>query len=110
MKCWTVSGSIYYTRRSVWDEVLNYQPYRALYPDLVGAFLPTPMYFEETFYSQIVQFLGYDVWYDGTVNTAGHTWNASTGSHDQRLRSLFAESRKMYIDTCDALGIPHECH
>jgi len=108
--CWTVSGSIYYMRRNVWDEVAEYEPFKTLYPNLRGAWLPTPMYFEETFYSQLVQHLGYEVWYDGTVDTAGHTWNASTGSHNEKLQNLFQTSRQMYIQTCEALGIPHECN
>lgn len=108
--CWTVSGSIYYMRRSAWDEVGNCKPFKDLFPDLQGSWLPTPMYFEETFFSQMMHHMGREVWYDGTVDTAGHTWNASTGSHDNRLHQLFQESRELYIKTCDNLGIHHECH
>lgn len=111
-KCWTVSGSIYYMRRSVWNEVANFKPFTDLFPDLQPgeAWLPTPMYFEETFFSQMVQHLGYEVWYDGTIETAGHTWNASTGeSHNEVSHRLFQRSRNMYIYACEKLGIEHEC-
>lgn len=106
-QCWTVSGSMYYVRRSVWNELTNYVDYRALYPNAEGAFLPSKHYFEETFCSQLAQHLGYEVWYDGTVETIGHTWHASNkvGSNN----AAFAESRMQYIDACNYIGIKHEC-
>lgn len=109
-QCWTVSGSIYYMRRSVWDQLASDPLYKKFVPEAEGAFLPTPLYFEETFFSVHAQKHGYEVWYDGTVPTAGHTWNASTGeSHNERSVELFREARQMYIATCDLLGIEHEC-
>lgn len=105
IQCWTVSGSIYYVRRSAWDEAANYQPYRDLFPQNTGAFLPTPHYFEETFCSQMMHHLGWQVWYDGTVETAGHTWQASSGD----VSNYFQISRQIYLETCDRLGIHHEC-
>lgn len=109
-QCWTVSGSIYYMRRDVWNEVYEDPTYKEIAPEAEGAFLPTPFYFEETFFSQVVQHKGYEVWYDGIIETAGHTWNASTGkTHDDRLRSLFTESRGIYMRACDLFGIEHEC-
>lgn len=109
VQCWTVSGSIYYARRSMWNEMTEYEPYQVLFPRAGGAFLPTPMYFEETFCSQLAHHMGYEVWYDGTVETAGHTWNASTGFHDDKLHQLFDISRGIYKETCNRLGILHEC-
>ena len=107
--CWTVSGSIYYVRRSTWDHLSNYEPYRQLYPDHTGAFLPTPHFFEETFCSQLAHHLGYDVVYAGEVETAGHTWHASSKVGDAS-RMYFERSRQMYKNACDALGIHHECN
>lgn len=106
-RCWTVSGSIYYVKRDVWNEITNNPKYRGLYPDTEGAFLPTPHYFEETFCSGMCHYLGYEVWYDGRINTAGHTWHASNsvGSNNDK----FAFSRNLYIQACEAIGIPHEC-
>ena len=108
-QCWTVSGSIYYVRRSAWDMMANYAPYRKLFPDHQGAFLPTPHFFEETFCSQLAHHLGYEVWYDGTVETAGHSWHASSDVGDAS-RKYFEISRDIYKETCDRLGIPHECN
>lgn len=107
--CWTVSGSIYYVRRSAWDHLSSYEPYRELFPDQTGAFLPTPHFFEETFCSQLAHHLGYQVIYAGSVETAGHTWHASSDV-GTASRDFFAISRSIYAQTCDRLGIHHECH
>lgn len=108
IQCWTVSGSIYYVRRSMWDAMTEYEPYRELFPRALGAFLPTPHFFEETFCSQLAHHMGYEVWYDGTVETAGHSWHASSDVGDAS-RKYFEISRNLYKATCDRLGIPHEC-
>lgn len=107
-RCWTVSGSIYYVDRSVWNRIATHPKYRELYPNVKGAFLPTPHYFEETFCSQMAHHLGYDVWYDGRIETAGHTWHASNAVGDNN--GHFAHSRQLYIDACNYIGIPHECN
>lgn len=105
-QCWTVSGSIYYVRRSVWDEMTNHSGYRSLHPRAQGAFLETFMYFEETFTSVFAEHLGYEVWYDGTIETAGHSWHASNNPGDNVHH--FHKSKEIYRRTCDALGIHHE--
>lgn len=104
--CGTVSGSIYYMRRKAWDDVLNHPVYMELFPDAEGAFLPTPMYFEETFFSMAVQSLGWDVVYDGTVETAGHHWHASApvGANT----GYFDVSRNIYRYACQKMGIRNE--
>jgi GT2 family glycosyltransferase len=107
-RCWTVSGSIYYVRRETWNSITNYKPYRRLFPDVKGAFLPTPHFFEETFCSQMAHHLGYDVVYDGSVETAGHTWHASS-EVGAASRDYFNTSRQIYMQACDQLGIEHEC-
>lgn len=108
VRCWTISGSIYYVRRSVWNEMAIHPDYKSLYPEAKGAFLPTNHYFEETFCSQWAQKLGYEVWYNGLAETTGHTWGGSLNPH-QASRKYFNESRSMYIETCNKLGIKHEC-
>lgn len=107
-RCWTVSGSIYYVRRSVWDEMKDHPKYLKLFPEAQGAFLPTPHFFEETFCSQWAQKLGYEVWYNGLAETAGHTWHASS-TPGEASRKYFNTSRSMYMSACDALGVAHEC-
>lgn len=45
-KCWTVSGSLYYIRRGVWNELSSCPPYRGVIEsNEPGAFLPTPHYY-----------------------------------------------------------------
>lgn len=105
-QCWTVSGSLYYVRRSVWDEMTNHPVYRELHPRALGAALETFMYFEETFTSVFAQHLGYEVWYDGTIPTAGHSWHASNNPGDNVHH--FHNSKVVYVETCDKLGINHE--
>ena len=108
IQCWTVSGSIYYMRRTVWDEVGSYlRDKGVIESNETGSWLSTPHYYEETFFSQVVQHLGYEVWYDGAVETAGHSWHASSpvgGEADQK----FHQSQKMYVEACEKLGIAHE--
>lgn len=105
-KCWTVSGSLYYVRRLLWDDMTHHPLYREIHPRAQGAFLPTFMYFEETFTSVFAQHLGYEVWYDGTIPTAGHSWHASNkpGSNV----SHFHISKFLYKETCDKMNIHHE--
>lgn len=109
IRCWTVSGSIYYVRRNIWNELLSCPIFCDLFPEAEGAFLPTPHFFEETFCSVHAQHHGYQVWYDGTVETAIHTWHASSDVGDAS-RKYFDISRQIYIHACNAEGIVHECN
>lgn len=108
VKCWTVSGSIYYVKRSVWNELHQCPIFKNMYPQAKGAFLPTPHFFEETYCSQHTLAHGYEVWYDGIVETAGHTWHAST-EVGEASKKWFMTSRDIYIQACEAHGIDHEC-
>ncbi len=106
IQCWTVSGSIYYVRRDVWDEMTKHPSYRSLFPREHGCTLGTFLYFDETFVSVFLQALGYEVWYDGTIETAGHSWHASNKPGDNVHH--FHDSKELYRRTCDILGINHE--
>lgn len=107
--CWTVSGSIYYVRRSVWNAIAQYEPYHKLGLNPDGQALPHfELFYEETMVSQLAHHLGYEVWYNGTSETAGHTWSGSK-TDQSRLNALSAQSRQQYINLCDTLGIKHEC-
>jgi glycosyltransferase involved in cell wall biosynthesis len=108
VKCWTVSGSIYYIRRSVWNELLSCSVFSDLFPEAEGAFLPTPHFFEETYCSVHAQHHGYEVWYDGEVETAGHSWHASSEVGDASRR-YFDISKSIYVHACNVEGINHEC-
>lgn len=106
MACATVSGSIYYVRRQAWDEMRFDPQFEELFPSAKGAFLPTPMYFEETFCSMHAQAKGWHVIYDGTVETAGHTWHASNpvGSNVH----YFDISKDIYRQVCRKMKIRNE--
>lgn len=103
----TVSGSAYFVRRSVWEELTNDKEYRKIVPDAVGAFLPTYHYFEETFCSYLARHRGHKLMYDGTVSI-GHKWH---GSHEKGSRldtEVVHESRAYFRTACDHLGIAHD--
>lgn len=105
---WTVSGSIYYVRRSVWDVLTNDPQYRQMNPTAMSPMLDGRlfMYFEETYVSVFAQHRGYEVWYDGSIEGAGHSWHASNTPGDNV--HWFQQSREIYRHSCDRLGINHE--
>lgn len=102
----SVSGSAYFVRRSIWEDLTSCPIYQELYPDVSGAFLPTPHYFEETFCSYHARAHGYRVFYDGRISI-GHSWHAShaLGSeHDLK----FNESKEIFRRACNAHRIEHD--
>lgn len=108
--CWTVSGSLYYIRRKVWNAIAEWEPYKSLgfNPKQYHCMPEFDLYYEETLVSQLAHHLGYEVWYNGTSETAGHSWSGSKADL-KTLSQLAAKSRAQYIYICDKLGIPHEC-
>lgn len=105
----TVSGSAYYIRRSTWNALTNDVEYRKLVPDAEGAFLPTHLYYEETFCSYLANHRGYKVMYDGSVSI-GHTWHKTIGRPENSYvdSKTVRESRTQFRTACDFLGIPHD--
>lgn len=103
-QCWTVSGSIYYVRRSVWDIINNWDKFREVGPTSIGIFLNKLfMYYEETLVSVMMGHLGYEVWYDGTIETAGHSWHASN-KPGQNV-GHFGRSKEIYKRACAHMGL-----
>ena len=107
----TVSGSAYFIRRSVWDDLthcpVNVRWYRERFGnDPNGAFGPQRHYFEETQASYHARAHEYKIYYDGRISI-GHSWHAShpVGSPQDQL---FGESRKIFRDFCDYHGILHD--
>jgi GT2 family glycosyltransferase len=108
--CVTVSGSAYFIRREVWDALTNNEKYRQLYPDAIGAFLPTPHYYEETWCSYFARHLGYNVVYDGSVSI-GHSWHASSpkpGEGYSHADAQFKVSQDIFRKACDYIGIERD--
>ena len=108
--CVTVSGSAYFIRREVWNALTNNSKYRELYPNAIGAFLPTPHYYEETWCSYFARHLGYNVVYDGSVSI-GHSWHASSpkpGEGYSHADAQFPISREIFRKACDYIGIERD--
>lgn len=101
----TVAGSAYFVKRTVWDELTQCEIYRSLYPDAEGAFLPTWLYYEETWCSYHAQAHGHEVYYFGEAECI-HEWHGTIGRHggDQAIGDAKAQFRAM----CDTHGILHD--
>ncbi len=101
-----ISGSAYFMRRSVWEDITKCPLYQEVSEGAIGAFLPTPHYFEETFCTLHAQAHGYRSFYDGRVSI-GHSWHASSevGGHADRM---FQVSKAIFVNAADKHGIPHD--
>jgi GT2 family glycosyltransferase len=89
-----VSGSALFTRRDVWTRMANCQQYTAAAPQAEGAFLPTPHFFEETYYCYHVRLHGYYCRYVGDLEMV-HEWHRSSppGSKDmEKPRLMFMQA------------------
>lgn len=108
--CVNVSGSAYFVKRTVWDELTNCPDYlncpevAALKP--IGAFLPTPHYYNETWTSYHAIKHGYKVVYYGPERMY-HEWHRASpvGGFGEKTAK---ESLALFRAACDFHGIPHE--
>lgn len=98
----TVSGSAFFVRRAVWDELAECSTYlgfldREGIADR-GAFLPTQHFYEETACAYHAAAHGYEVWYLGSAQMV-HEWHKSSpvGSRSKDL----SESRALFNSFCD---------
>lgn len=102
----TVSGSAYFIKQSVWKELADCPVYRKSNPLAQGAFLPTPLYYEETFCSYHAREHGHKVVYYGAA-TMVHRWHkAPRPKGSEGLRIVMA--RQMFRRSCEAHGIIHD--
>lgn len=102
----TVSGSAYFVRRETWQELTDCPIYQGLHPDAIGAFLPTPHYYEETWASYHARAHGWSVVYYGAAKMI-HRWHKASpvgGWAEQQVTT----SQKMFRAACDAHGIAHD--
>lgn len=81
----TVMGAAYFVNRACWDELCQCQPYQEFVIHNFdtfnfGAFLPTKLYYEETFCSYHARQHGWKVVYFGAV-TIVHEWHRSIQEH-----------------------------
>lgn len=94
----TVSGSAYFIKRTVWNELTQCPLYHNAYPDAKGAFLPTPHYYEERWCSHHAQLHDHKIVYYGEA-TLIHQWHSASprcGHADQQI----PKSRQMYEEAC----------
>ena len=104
----TVSGAAYFIKRSVWDELTNCPIYRKGFPQVDGAFLPTPHFWEETYASYHAQAHGYEVWYLGSAEMI-HEWKQSPAGEGSRVTgSSLKDAQAMFRAACDEHDIPHD--
>jgi GT2 family glycosyltransferase len=96
----TVSGSAYFIRRSVWDELTNCSLYQNFSPSN-GAFLQTPLFYEETFCSYHVRQHGYKVLYNGQAKMI-HEWHQSAKEEEGYVQEVLPVARKMFREACAA--------
>lgn len=102
----TVAGSAYFTKRTVWDELHECPVYRAQYPNVEGPFLPTPHYYEETWYSYHARAHDHKVMYYGEA-LIEHRWHKASpiGGHADRKMQ---RSKGMFMEMCDLHQIEHD--
>lgn len=104
-KAVTVFGSAFFVKREVFEELAECPVFRTFYPEAQGAFLPTFLYYEETWISYHAWAHGYDVVYYGEAECI-HAWHGSIAKHtDQRC---VGDSRKAFREICDAHSIPRD--
>lgn len=107
-EAYSVSGSAYFCRRALWDELTFEPSYREFCNQefgkpALGAFLPTPHYYEETWCSRFAVHLGYRVVYNGQA-TMIHEWHQASpkGGHADKLMPV---SRSIFRKACAHHGI-----
>lgn len=101
-KAVTVSGSAFFVKRKLWNDLTDCRTYREQYPNVQGAFLPTAHFYGETAASYHAQAHGHEVWYLGSAEMI-HEW-AQSPPADIKTN----ESRQMFRSFCDHHKIPHD--
>lgn len=106
----SVSGSAYFVKRAVWDEMYSCSEYIDC-PGVaerkpLGALLPTAHFYEETYYSYHVRSHGYKVGYMGS-QTMIHRWHKSLPV-GQASKQHWAGSQRLFREACDHHGIEHD--
>lgn len=99
----SVSGSLYFIKRALWEELTECEVMQQCYPGIQGAFIPTPHYYEETCCSYHARAHGYKIVYYGPVQMIHHWHRASPhGGHaDQQVDT----SKTMMREFCRAHSI-----
>lgn len=102
----SVMGSAFLVKRACWDELHNCRTFREVHPDAPGAFLPTFLYYEETWMAVHARSHGWKAVYYGP-RTMIHQWHESI-KNLPRERDFFRESRKIFRETCKHHNIEYD--
>ena len=102
----TVAGSAYFVKRECWDELTYCETFRKSAPEVLGAFLPTEHYYEETFCSYHARDHGWKVVYNGEVSMI-HKWHRASKVGGWAEKQLPA-SREYFRRACKAHNIVHD--
>jgi len=105
--CVSVSGSAYFIKRKVWDEMFNCHLYKEIDPDSKGAMLQTPHYYEETYLSYHVREHGYRVVYNGEAEMI-HEWHKSSPVDGEVDSKFMPISQSIFRKACDYHDIKHD--
>ena len=101
----SVSGSLYFIKRSVWNELTDCRIMQDYHPGVVGAFIETPHYFEEMTCSVHARGHGYKCVFYGPVCMV-HLWHRAS-PHGGWADQLLDVSKQMHRDFCHMHGL--EC-
>lgn len=91
----SVSGSAYFIKRTVWDELATCPDFE--WADAEGAFLPTRHYFEETWCSYHARAHGHKVVYYGPA-TMIHLWHRA--SRVGTVERFLGDSKALFEEAC----------
>lgn len=107
----TVSGSAYFIKRAIWEELSSCPMYLEACSNMQriaeGAFLPTNHYFEETYCSYHARGHGYKVVYYGPESVI-HEWHKSSPKGDKSTDGQMRNSKKLFRMACDLHGLERE--
>lgn len=112
----TVSGSAYFIKREVWEQLSICPTYLEACYSLYeaderwnpsGAFLPTDHYYEETFCSYHARAHGWKVLYYGPEKII-HEWHKSSAVGDPSTDGKMNKSRLEFRTACALHDIPHD--
>jgi GT2 family glycosyltransferase len=102
----SVSGSLYFIKRHVWEQLTNCEYMQRAYPHIEGAFIPTPHYYEETCCSYHARAHGWKIVFFGPAKMI-HLWHRASphgGAADMKVE----ESKEMMRSFCRLHGITCE--
>lgn len=100
-----VMGTAYFIRRSVWDELTQCSDYVKFLNDreieVVGAFLPTRHWYEETFCTYHARAHGYRVVYYGPAQVIHYS--KKSGDPPGGTKKTWNESKQFFREACDSV-------